>query len=112
MKILIIDENLTFGLKLKYKSEENKFKSKTISFFKEQILEEYQPDVVLINLETKTNDISKIIPLIKSKNIKIIGYCDFRKKDLALKSKQLGANFIATNTSIVHNFLEILKNFI
>ncbi len=110
MKILIIDENLTLSLKLKFLSEQNSLESKIVSFFKEKELNDYNPDVVLINLETKTNNVSQIIQILKNKGIKTIGYCDFRKKDLAVKAKTLGVSFVATNTSIIHNFSEILKN--
>ncbi len=109
MKILIIDENLLMSSKLKSLSEKQNFGTRVLSFANLDTISEFSPDIVIINLESKTNDVFDIVKNLN--NVKTIGYCSHNKIDLAKKAKEYGVNFIATNSSIVHNFDEILKYF-
>ena len=107
MKILIIDENLLMSSKLKFLSEKQNFETKVLSFAKLDTILEFSPDIIIINLESKTNDAFDIIKNLD--NVKTIGYCSHNKINLVKKAKESGVNFVATNSSIVHNFDEILS---
>ncbi len=113
MKILIIDENLMLNSKIKSLATTSGYEAKIIAFFKESTfpkLDEFQPDIVAINLESKSNDVFNLIPKIKEKGIKVIGYCGHTKTDLAEKAKQVGADFVATNGMITSQLPQIVKS--
>ena len=97
------------SLKLKFLSEKQNFETKVLSFAKLDTILGFHPDIVIINLESKANDVFHVIKNLN--NFKIIGYCSHNKINLAKKEKEYGVNFIATNSSIVHNFDEILNYF-
>ncbi len=108
MKTLIIDENILMSSKLQTLSNQNGFETKVLSFAKFELINEFKPDLIIINLESKANDITELLKDLK--NYKTIGYCNYRKIDLAKETKEIGINFVATNSSIVLNFDEIIKH--
>jgi chemotaxis response regulator CheB len=111
-KVLIIDENLMLNSKIKELAVSSGYEAKIIAFFKEKDipkLDEFNPDFVVINLESKRNDVFNLIPKIKEKNIKVIGYCGHTRTDLAKKAKESRVDFVATNGMITSQLPQILE---
>ncbi|NPA51279.1 MAG: hypothetical protein GXO22_00095 [Aquificae bacterium] len=112
MKILIIDENMILSSKLRNQAKDKGYEPKILSFVRQDSYEKikgFNPDYILINLESKANSSLELIDKLKKDNFKIIGYCGHTRIDLAQKAKDKGANFIATNSSIISHFEEIIK---
>ncbi len=112
MKVIIIDENMILSSKLRSIAKNQGFETKVISFSKPDTVEkikEFNPDYILINLESKANDVFELIKKLKEGGFKIIGYCGHTNVILARKAKKEGVNFVATNSSIVSHFDEIIN---
>lgn len=111
MKVFIIDENLMLNSKISGLSKSVGYETKVMAFFKDKYekLDEFNPDVVVINLESKSNPAFEIIPKLKEKNIKVIGYCGHTRTDLAKKAKELGVDFVATNGMITSQLPQIVE---
>jgi len=111
MKVFIIDENLMLNSKISNLSKSAGYETKIMAFFKENYekLDEFNPDVVVINLESKKNSAFDIIPNLKKRNIKVIGYCGHTRTDLAKKAKEVGVDFVATNGMITSQLLQIIE---
>ncbi len=112
MKIFIIDDNMILSSKLRNQAKNRGYDVKVVAFAKPDILEkikEFNPDFILLNLESRANDVFDLINKLKGSNFKIIGYCGHTKVDLAKKAKEMGVNFVATNGSIVSHLEEILQ---
>ncbi|RMA96027.1 hypothetical protein [Hydrogenothermus marinus] len=111
MKVLIIDENLMLNSKISSISKSAGYDTKIVAFFKENFekFDEIKPDILLINLESRSNDPFKIIPGAKKRGIKVIGYCGHTRTDLANKAKEVGADFVATNGMIVSQLPQIIE---
>ena len=111
-KVLIIDENLMLNSKIKQLASSSGYEAKIIAFFKEKDLpkiDEFDPDFVIINLESKRNPVFELIPKIKEKNVKVVGYCGHTRTDLAGKAKEIGVDFVATNGMITSQLPQILE---
>ncbi len=112
MKILIIDENLMLNSKINRLAKQSGYDSRIIAFFKDKFenLDEIKPDVVIVNLESKSNPAFEIIKEAKNRGIKAIGYCGHTRGDLAEKAKEAGADFVATNGMIVSQLPQIINS--
>jgi len=51
----------------------------------------------------------ELIKKLKESGFKIIGYCGHTNVTFARKAKEEGVNFVATNSSVVSHFNEIIK---
>ena len=111
-KIVIIDENMILSSKLRTISKNQGYEPSVISFVKPNTIEkikELNPKYVLVNLESRANNVFEIIKELKENGFKIIGYCGHTNVQLAQRAKDEGVNFVATNSSIVSHFDEIIK---
>ncbi len=111
MKVVIIDENMILSSKLRSIAKNTGYEPKVISFSKSDTVEkikEFNPDYILISLESKANNVFDLIEKLKE-NFKIVGYCGHTNVNLARRAKDAGVNFVATNSSIVSHFEEIIK---
>ncbi len=112
MKVIIIDENMILSSKLRNQARNKGFEAKVISFTKPDTIEkikEFNPDYIFINLESRVNNPLQLCKDLKENGFKIIGYCGHTKVDLARSAKEVGVDFVATNSSVISHFDEILN---
>jgi len=114
-KAVVIDENMILSSKINNILKNKGLETKVISFAKENLLDkikEFEGELVVINLESRTNNPLEIIKNLKINlpKIKIVGYAGHSNINLMEIAKSLGADIVVSNGVVVSQLPQIINS--
>ena len=105
MKILILEDNLMWAPRLFKTVQAVGHEAVVIS----KIPEEIPPaDIAIVNLGSTSMPAQDLVPRIRRAGIKVLGHAGHKEKELHQIGKEIGCDYLATNSEITHKLPDIL----
>jgi hypothetical protein len=106
MKVAIYEDNLLWGPRL----------AKTVTAFGHEALmartaDVIPSDVAIVNLSSSGFPVAELVPKLKAAGIKVIAHAGHKETELHEAGRNLGCDYLATNSEITHKLPQILETF-
>ena len=103
---MIFEDNLMWGPRLAKSIQHLGHDAQTLARIPDPIP---AADVAIINLGSQALPPSSLVPQLKQREIKIVAHAGHKEKELLALGKDLGCDYLASNSEITNKIGDILK---